>query len=330
MRDIAAKIEVDIGTVSRALSGEPGVGRERTEQIRAFAQAAGYRPKPLRRKRSDAIGLVVRAADRKGPNPGYLERMVFMAEVGASNVGKHLHVHMLRSEGGDWPKFITENRVDGVLILGHGTQAFYDRLHHEPVPAVAINDTSDRTKLDCVMCDPTPGIQEAVRQLVTLGHRSIGLVITKRQFPTVNRRHTAYLAAMKEAGIAVDDRWLVEDVPEGLRGGQQAVRTYVSRGSVPSAILFNDDWIAMGGVYELARQGIRVPEHVSVVGYDNSIISEEMSPPLASIDNREEHLMLRALAMLQERMGGLSVPPREEIVPSHLVWRESCARANQD
>lgn len=297
------------------------------EQIRAFAQAAGYRPKPLRRKRTDAIGLVVRGLERDALRAGYLERMVYHAELGAAKLNKHLHVHMLRpGDEGEWPKFISENRVDGMLVLGHATSAFYERLASEPVPTVALNDTVERTNVDCVMCDPTPGITEAVRNLLSLGHRSIGLVITRRQFPTVSRRYNAYVAAMTEGGIEPEAGWVVQEVPEGLRGGQQAVRTYVAGGSVPTAIIFNDDWVAMGGVYELARHGLHVPNDVSVVGYDNTAISAELTPSLSSVDNREQDLMTRAMEMLKERIEGLALAPRQEIVPSHLVWRESCGR----
>lgn len=328
LRRIAGDLEVDIGTVSRALANEPGVSKELAERIRAYASAVGYRPKPMRRGRADAIGLVVRSVKAGGPTVGYLERMVYQAEVGATSIGKHLHVHMLRpgAEGGDWPKFISESRVDGVLILGQGTQDFYQRLRHEPIPSVALNDTVDATGVDCVMCDPRRGIEETIHRLLSLGHRSIGLAITHRDFATVARRYESYMAVMRQAGIEPDSRWVVQDIPEGLRGGQQAVRTFIASGVIPSAIIFNDDWVAMGGVYELARQGLRVPEHVSVVGYDNTAISEELTPSLCSIDNREQQIMATALQMLQERMNGVNVPPRQEILPSYLVWRESCTR----
>lgn len=297
-----------------------------------FALAAGYRPKPLRRKRADAIGLVVRAFEGQMPQAGYLERMVYLAEVGAAKLGKHLHVHLLRpdTESGRWPRFVTESRVDGMLVVGQGVPEFYERLRREPVPTVVINDTIDQTGVDCVMCDPTPGVQEAIGRLLKLGHRHIGLVITKRQYATVSRRYTAYMDAMTEAGVEPEPHWIIQEVPDGLRGGQQAVRAYAASGSVPSAILFNDDWVAMGGAYELARQGLRIPTDVSVVGYDNTALSAELTPALSSIDNREQHLMDRAMAMLQERIGGLKEPSRQETAASRLVWRESCGVARAD
>lgn len=329
LRDIAKQINVDVGTVSRALAGDGRVGKERADHIRSFAQAMGYRPRPLRRKRADAIGLVMRAADMNTPQPGHHERMLYLAEVGANRLNKHLHVHMFKNgeERAEWPKFLAENRVDGMIVVGHGSSTFYDRLRREPVPTVALNDTVEHTDVDCVMCDPTQGMRDAVGRLLGLGHRSIGLVLTRRQYPTVSRRYSAYMAAMAEAGVEPDPQWIVQDVPDGLRGGQQAVRTYAANGSMPSAIIFNDDGVAFGGVYELARRGMMVPTDISVVGYDNSAMSAEQSPSLSSIDNQEQHLMDRALAMLQERIDGLDEPPRQETVDSRLVWRESCTVA---
>lgn len=328
LRDIAARLEVDVATVSRALSGEAGVGKARMAEIRALARSMGYKPRPFRRKRVDAIGLVVGLVDSDTPNPGYFERMIYQAEVGAMRRGKHLHLHMLRSgdDGSGWPAFITENRVDGVVMLGHPPEWYYNRLTGESIPAVAVNDVIERTGTDCVLCDPTAGVSEAVLRLLALGHRSIGLVLTRRVFPTVSRRLTAYTDTLRQAGYEADPRWVVEEMPQGLRGGQQAIRAYVDSGTLPTSILFNDDWLAMGGVYELARQGVRVPDDVSIVGYDNTVISQELSPSLSSIDNQEQAIMERALEMLQQRINGFAEPPRQATLQSRLIWRESCAR----
>lgn len=334
LRDIAKQMNVDIGTVSRALASDGRVrqgriSQERLDHIRSYAQAVGYRPRPLRRKRTDAVGLVIRAGEANRPLSGHHERMLYLAEMGAARIGKYLHVHMFRDgdEKAEWPKFIAENRVDGMIVLGHGSPAFYARLRSEPVPTVAINDTTEQTGVDCIMCDPSPGISDAVRRLLGLGHRRIGLVLTRRAYPTVCRRYAAYVAAMAEAGIELKREWIVEDVPDGTRGGQQAVRTYAATGSFPSAIIFNDDGVAFGGVYELARRGLLVPTDVSVVGYDNTSGAAEQSPSLTSIDNQEQYLMDQSLAMLQERIDGLDEPPRQETVSSRLVWRESCSAA---
>jgi DNA-binding LacI/PurR family transcriptional regulator len=295
-------------------------------QIRAFADAAGYRPKPFRRKRTDSLGLVVRAPADGARTVGYLERMIYLAEVGAAKIGKHLQLHMHRSGSTDgaWPNFISQSRVDGVLVLGYGSQKFYERLKAEPVPSVAINDTIERTGIDSVLCDPCRGISDAVSRLQRSGHRSIGLVITDREFPTVSRRYQAYMDSMREGGIQPDPGWIIENVSEGMRGGQEAVRTYLRTGELPSAILFNDDWIAMGGAFELVRQGVRIPEDVSVVGYDNTAMSQELSPALSSVDNCENKLMTSAIEMLRERIDGLQGPARGVVVPSRLVWRASC------
>ncbi|MBN2713207.1 MAG: LacI family DNA-binding transcriptional regulator [Planctomycetes bacterium] len=324
LREIARQMDVDVGTVSRALSGKSGVGKEKRDSILAFAESTGYRPKPLRSRRTDAFGLVVGSTDRSVPNIGYHERMVYLAESMVSSEGKHLHVHVLRHDS-DWPKFISDCRVDGVFIVGHGMDSFYQRLWREAIPSVAINDTVELAGVDCVLCDPSPGVRESVERLLSLGHRSIGIALTDLRFPTVRRRYEAYCSALQDAGVEPDPNWVVRDVPLGLRGGQQAIRTYIATDSVPSAILFNDDWIAMGGVYELARHGLRTPDDVSVVGYDNSAISEELTPSLCSIDNAEQQLMARAMKMLEERIAGLKEPPRQETLPSRLVWRESCA-----
>lgn len=328
LRQIAGEAQVDVATVSRALACEPGVGQERAEQIRTLARVMGYRPRPLRRRRSDTIGLVVRSWHPGRIDHGYLQRVVYQAELAAADTGRHVHLHRVRGDSpeGEWPRFISENRVDGVVVLGHGTTGFYERLKREPIPAVAVNDTIARTGIDSVMCDPAPGVADAIRRLIDLGHRQVGLVVTQLEFPTVKSRYDTYLRTLQEAGITPRPGWVIEDAPVGIRGGQQAVKTYLAAGRPPSAILFHDDWAAMGGIYELARQGYGIPADVSVVGYDNTAIAEDLSPSLSSIDNREAEVIRQAFALLQERMDGVASPPRQRVVPSRLVWRESCAR----
>jgi LacI family transcriptional regulator len=329
LRNIAQTVDVDVATVSRALAGQNGVSPARAAEIRRVAEQLGYRPRPLRRKRTDAIGLIVQSDRADAGTAGYIQRTIYSAELQAAELGFHVHLHRLRpgSADTDWPRFISENRVDGVLVLGFAPLKLFVRLVEEGIPAVALNDTVDRTGIHSVMCDPTPGIAQAMQRLIDLGHERIGMAVTSRQYPTIKRRHAAYLRALEQAGLDHDPGLVVDDLPPALRGGQQAIKMFLASGQMPTAILLPNDMAAIGAAYELASHGYVIPRDVSLVGYDNTSWARDFTPSLTSIDNRETRLVELSLNFLRDRIQLRDKQaPRQEMVPSRLMWRESCAR----
>jgi DNA-binding LacI/PurR family transcriptional regulator len=148
------------------------------------------------------------------------------------------------------------------------------------------------------------------------------------EFPTNQARHESYEAALREIGIAPDPGWVVADLPGEIVGGREGIRQLGARGAMPTAILCENDWMALGAMQELEQQGLHVPHDVSLVGHDDLWICQQLEPQLTSIRRAEDLLVSHAIDLLLEQIdsGGAAVP-KELLVEGEMVWRQSAGAA---
>ncbi len=327
MRDIARRFKVNTSTVSRALAGDTRISEAIRFDIKSYASEVRYKPSPLRRSRKQAIGLMSFCATGGEPDDSYQKEIVHGASKLLFAQGYHLHVEFLRREASSWPAFLTDCRVDGVLLAGHPPLEVCKRLRAEGVPAALISDTLERTGCFCARPDPTDGTVQAVRRLIELGHRQIGLVASRREYPTVEQRYQAFCFAMFDAGLTPNPALMAMDMPTDMRGGRQGVREILKAKERPSAIVFINDQMAVGGMMELLARGLRIPEDVSVLGHDNSGVCEELEPRLSSVDMAFDEVMAEAVELLRLQIEEGFDKPVERALKSRLVERESFAKA---
>jgi DNA-binding LacI/PurR family transcriptional regulator len=155
-------------------------------------------------------------------------------------------------------------------------------------------------------------------------HKKIGIILPNLKFLTARRKYDAYVDSLKKFDIEVIDKFAPTGLPLGFSGGQKGAKKIIELKDLPTAMLFNDDLTTVGAIYEFARNGIYVPEDISIVSYDNTTMVSEMSPALCSIDNKEQESVNAAFNMLEERIAGLKEEPRQVTLDSQLIWRESC------
>ncbi len=330
IRQLAREMKVAICTVSRALAGEPGVSKKRAEEIRRKAVLMGYRPQPLRRKRTNAIAMLISTDQPSIADDLFQQLITLHLERNVGEFNNHVHVEFIarNSQGTAWPAILAENRVDGVVLTGHPTPEFCRRIREAEIPVVAINDTVARTGCSCVLTDFTAGTAQMTRKLLTLGHRDIGMVLTRRDYPSVETRYQGYIKSLRERGIEPDQHLIFSGLSPNLLGGQQAVAQYLQSGKLPTAIIFTNDWMAMGGLNELLHRGYRVPEDVSIAGHDNISICRELHPPLTSVDGQIDLAVAEAVRILNGHINGEKEIVQKEI-PAFAVWRESCGEVGK-
>jgi LacI family transcriptional regulator len=328
LRDIARLASVDISTASRALNHDPRVNPERADQIRKLAERIGYRPRPLRSKLARSVGVIVSAAAGQPVN-NFLERIAWLAQ--RSLADRRLHVNLeriLRSYSGQLPAVVQQNRVDGVILGGHPPAELVAEIRALGMPAVAINDTIERLGISCVRSNPEPAMRQAILHLAARGHQAFALLATSLEFPTIRARHSSYEAALREIGIEPQPAWLVDGLAGEITGGRDGIRQLRSRGSLPTAILCENDWMALGAMQELKDQNLHIPQDVSIVGHDDLWICQQLEPQLTSIHRAEDELVSKAIDLLMEQIEGAGEPlPREVLVDGEMVWRQSAGPA---
>ncbi len=337
-RELAKLANVNQSTVSRSLNGDPRIHPDRAREIRKLAQKYGYRPKPLRSKKTNAIGLLMPSTDANQPDHPFVNRVLLLVEQSLAQRGMHIHVAFTprTSENGDdapvnLPGMILENRVDGILLAGHPDQAIVPRIRKYDLPIVGINDSADRLGVPTIRLDARQAVIDVITRLHELGHRRIALATHMIQYTTNRMRHDAYQTAMRQLNLNVDEQLILGDLPFGLEGGAKAVNQLMSLDQPPTAMLMGNDWMAMGAMQALTQRGLSVPQDVSIVGHDDLWFCSDPTLKLSSIQRDESELVTQAIEMLiqqiQDDHQSTDTQPEERFVPAQVIWRDSVAQA---
>lgn len=326
LREIATRLNVALSTVSRALAGDPGVGEVKAAAIRAMADQMGYQPRPIRRKRTRSIGLIISTSGLSRPdeNERYAQNVVWWMERLAAQLKLHVHVHFVLRDDAQWPPLLQENRVDGVILAGFPSLLLCRAIREHGIPAVSISDQMDRCGCSAIMVRPEQAVTDVVGRLVSLGHRKITYVSTQREYPVIAVTLAAFTSALESHGIPFEPVRLLTGLPANIRGGREAVGRLCDMNALPTAMIFTNDWMALGGMNELYRRGYKVPEDVSIVGHDNLSICTEIVPQLTSIDRKIEQIIMQALEMLKNQIEHGQSEPEQRYVPASIEWRETC------
>ncbi len=330
LRDVAKLAAVDVSTVSRALNHDPRVNAERAEAIRQLAERIGYRPRPLRGNRARSIGLLVQPAPNGMHADQFLERIGWATQRLLGQRRMHVNLEFLsQGENPQLPAVVQQNRVDGVLLAGTPPRELVDQIRELGTPVVAINDSLARLGVSCVRSDPAPAIHQAILHLAARGHESFALLMKSMKYPTAQARHQAYVSSLQELGIEPNPNWILTDLQTDLSGGREGIRRLQAQGQLPTAILCENDWLALGAMHELQRQQIRIPHDISIVGHDDLWICERLEPTLTSIQRAEQQLVESAIDLLVAQIEDPDREPQEILLQGVMVWRQSTGPAPQ-
>lgn len=327
LEDIAREAGVSISTVSRALNDSPSVKRRTKQQIWQIARAHDYEFRssmPSGPIGADAtIAVVVpapQARDSRVSDPFFLELLAGIAEAARERNADLIISHLSPRAGGDLDYAMSTSRATGVIFIGQSS------LHHE---FNALAERDDRFVVwgaefpDAQYCvigsDNLAGGRRATAHLARLGRRRI-LFLGDTEAPEAEQRLRGYRQALDQAGIAFDDGLILPAQFE-VHSAEAAVRSAVARGLRFDAVFAASDLIAIGAIRALTRSGMRVPEDVSVVGYDNIPAARLVTPQLTTIDQDANLAGRMLVSKLIDKSGGPAISQRLE---TSLLIRESC------
>jgi LacI family repressor for deo operon, udp, cdd, tsx, nupC, and nupG len=323
IRAVARSAGVSVATVSRALE-KPEMVAETTRQrvLRAIEQL-GYRPNMQARMLRTARSHVIVALVPDIANP-------FFSEV-IRGIERVAHQHRYSVLLGDtqynpareqaYADLIGTKQADGLITLLPHVPKIAAAL---PLPIVnACEYVTDRA-ITSVYVDNEAAAAEATRYLITLGHRDVAFITGPMRSPISVDRDRGYAAALSAADIARKPELTVRG-DFSVESGVRAVETLLARGQKFTAIFSSSDEMAIGAIRALRNHGLRVPEDVSVVGFDDIPIARYYDPPLTTIAQPKEELGREAMLLLVEILQQRNTPPRKKILPTQLVVRGSTA-----
>jgi DNA-binding LacI/PurR family transcriptional regulator len=327
LRDVAVRANVSVATVSRALSGSPVVSPQLRERVTEVADDLGYvanrLPANLRARNARFFALVV-----GNVRNAYFPELIDGAVEAAHQAGYPL-IFGDSNEDPDRESEILQQlaleRVSGVaLATCIGLTSGLKRLLKLGIPVVAVDRRVPDLPMDTVTSDGEAGVYEMMRHLLALGHRRIGLMGGPVHLSTIADREAGYRRGLRDAGIEVDQALIV-------RGDllEQTARTLLPRlmsvERPPTALVTINDLSTIGTLHGLRDLGLRVPDDVSVVGFDDPVGGDLFDPPLTTVAQPVFTIGRQAVELLARRAAQPEAPPEELLLPTRLVVRSSTA-----
>ncbi|GAA4101941.1 LacI family DNA-binding transcriptional regulator [Nonomuraea soli] len=323
IRNVAERAGVSKSLVSLVLRGSPHVSEHRRQAVLQAARELGYRPNAVARSLVEGRTHLVGALVADLHNPFYAE---FLDGLQESLHGDGLRMLIGNSQ---WdPAFedeaveaFLELRVDGLILLGIAptSETLIEATSYTPTVVVGERDI-ELAGVDIVVDDDQHGARLAIDHLVELGHKRIAHIEGNRA-----SRCEGYLMAMRRHSLA--PYIMVEHSDCTEEGGRRAALALLTRDPRPTAIFAASDMVALGVLAAAGELGLRVPEDLSVVGYDNSHLASVSQISLTSVDQPRRTMGRWAAAMLSDRISDPGKVARLRQVPPDLIVRRSTGPA---
>ena len=332
LADIAARTGYSKNTVSLALRDSPRIPEATRDLIRTAARELNYLPnhvaKSLTSRETKTIGLVL--ADITNPILTETSRMIEkeLAKLGYGTL--FATSNNTRREEVAAIEMFRSRQVDGMLIYpARGDRNFEHliKLRRANFPVVLLTCGED-IGVDMVGVDEKVGVYKAVRHFIDLGHRRIGTLDSNASEGN-HEKFDGYVQALASAGIGFDPELQVSPAGYGPAAGYWAMDTLMAAANRPSAVFVANDYIAVGAVRWCQKHGLRVPEDVALIGFDNLEMSEFLSAPLSSVSYEIDILTRLAIERLLKLIAasGKLPSPRVTMIEPELAIRDSSGSA---
>lgn len=324
--DIARRAGLTKAAVSFALNDQPGVSRATRERVLAIAREIGWQPNSAARALSDgrvgAFGLVIdRPARTLGVEPFFMQLVAgIQGELAADRSALlftvaedyHAEIELHRT-------WWAQRRVDGVLLVDlHVDDPRVAVLEELGLPAVVVGAPEGSGALASVSTDEEAGARMIVRHFADLGHRRIGHVTGMTDLWHTRLRTEALDEAAAAAGIET----MTVAADYTAESGARATRTLLRRRSRPTAVVYDNDLMAVSGLGEAQRLGLTVPDRLSIAAWDDSVLCRMVNPTLTALSHDVAAYGAHAARALLERAAGGEPGHRREPAPD-LVVRDS-------
>jgi LacI family transcriptional regulator len=325
IKHVARKARVSTATVSRIINDSSLVRPETARKVWRVIRQLDYHPdsqaRSLVSRRSRILGLII--SDIANPFfPDLVKGFENLAlqnnyEVTLSNTNYD------PSRMATCVRRLLERKAEGVAIMtSEMDPELIDDLARRGIPIVFLDVGKVRDRISNIHVDYAQGIREAVDHLIKLGHRRIGFISGPANLKSACTRKSAVLKCWNTYGL-VEDNGLIVEGNHKIDGGELAMFRLLQLKQRPTAVLASNDLSAIGAFRAIRLAGLRIPEDISVVGFDDIAFAEFTHPPLATIRLSRTELGQKAFDALIHILRGESKKGKEYTVETHLVVRES-------
>ena len=332
LSDIAERVGVSTVTVSKALSGQKGVSEEVREKIRSIAEELGYQQPSAARKSQNHknfnIGILISERFLVKYESFYWQMYQAVAtRATAEECFTMLEViGKAEEESSRMPKLVQERKVDGIIVIGKMMDAYLQHLNTEAgIPVIYLDYYNGREASDSVISNSYYGTYELTYYLYHMGHCKIAYVGTLLVMESITDRYFGYQKALLELGLEQKKEWVLDD--RHIETGEiDTVNMLQIPKDMPTAFVCNCDLTASFLIKKLKDNGYRVPEDISVVGFDNYLYPGLSDIQITTYEVDLEEMARRAIHNMISKISNENYKPGIHIVEGHMVLKESVAQ----
>lgn len=338
IKDIAERAKVSAATVSRVLNNDPTLSVSEETRVRIFtmAEEVNYKPSHLKRmkKKNDLsalqIGIVLWVSAEEEKDDPYFTSVRRGIENRCEELGipitKVIRASILENNH-------TLQQLDGLIAVGSFAVEDLKNTFNNKSSIVLVNNLFENRDCDTVKIDFQQALQDVLEYLFTLGHQSIGLIgaqdylyrlgPNKSAQPVTDARREHFERLMKEKGCFKPEFMYTGDWTTA--SGYEAMKQILSKPERPTAVFVGNDPMAIGALRALHEHGVKVPEEMSVIGFDDIDVSAYVNPPLSTVKVYPEEIGKMAVQLLLDRIEGREVPVHA-VIGTTLVIRGSSGK----
>lgn len=322
MRDIAAVVGVSVVTVSKALSGESGVGPEMRERIIRTAGEMGYiNPKLRRRQLIKPLDIGVLVPLRYFQADSYYSMLYVMLAKELSNEGHFCLFETLSEEAElacEMPNMLRSDHINGLILLGEPRKEYLRAIAAQNLPVVYLDFFDEKAGAPAVVSDNSYGTYRLTSHLIKNGHRDIAFVGDRSLTSSIMDRFLGYYRAMLSGGLPLRQEYILSD-----RDAHGKVLLPELPEKMPTAFVCNCDFTAHLLMEKLVAMGYRIPEDISVVGFDDFPATPQGLPQLSTYRTQYETMVQTAVRLMIDRCAGENALPSRMVIGGYPCYKES-------
>lgn len=334
IKDVAKEAGVAISTVSSVINKTKFVRKERRERVLKAIKKLNYKTniiaRGLRIRSTRAVGVIVPDIAQ----PFFAQVIKGMEEV----VRKRQYILILGCTFYDIDEeerqmnILVNQFIDGLIFFcGYDSYGHIKKIYNQNIPVVVVDREISDSKIPSVLIDNTLAMEQAIDYLYSYGHREIGYItFSFENQATVRNRYMGYCRGLKKNNIPYNpDIVIIDDSIRlnELKSTYNIIRDLHKKRKVPTAFTTLADFLAIGLIKALKEMGYEVPYDVSVVGFNNEIVSEFADPPLTTVKQPKKLMGSEAMNLLLDIVEGKKVREKNIILPTQIIERKSVAVA---
>ena len=329
MLDIATKLGVSVVTVSNALAGRDGVSEQMRKRICETAEKMGYKPSNTKSEKrrmtipkiSKNVGILTSERFVGARGTFYWELTASISnQLSQMNVCTVYECVTAESErDGILPNMIIDGKVDGVIVIGQVHRSYIECLSKLTIPLIFVDFYDNRYKIDSVISDSFNGGYMLTDYLVSKGHRRIGFFGTLNATSSINDRYLGYIKCIMENELDFRIEWIIGDRNE--KGILNEKIDFPD--DMPTAFVCNCDETAFRVISALKTKGVRVPDDISVVGYDNYTVSSICIPTITTVEVDLAKMAEVSVGIMAKKLANPTYTEGRRIISGRLIEKES-------